>query len=188
MERVTGEVRAPGGINGSGSIYLINHNADNALVTLRYRLKDAAIEAAEEPFEAAGRKVQSRLVHYSQSVGRRACRQAAAELGIQVYAVADAPSVKTHPVKAARIAMMHTWLSTQDEGWWRLAFDQLQSAVTTTSARRTSRKDANLKAKYDVIIFAPVGRGARCDHQRHADVRKSAAVEDDCADSQPRQD
>src|SRR5919205_2576581 len=56
MDRVTGEVRSAGGISSSGSAYVINHNADNALVTLRYRLKDVEMEAAEEPFEAGGRK------------------------------------------------------------------------------------------------------------------------------------
>ena len=56
MERITGEVRAPGGITNAGAVYVINHNADNALVTLRYRLKDVEMEAAEEPFEAGGRK------------------------------------------------------------------------------------------------------------------------------------
>ena len=56
MEMVTREVRATGAVNGSGGIYLVNHNADNALVTLRYRLKDATVDAAEEPFTAAGRK------------------------------------------------------------------------------------------------------------------------------------
>ena len=28
-----------------------------------------------------------------------------------------------HPVRAARVAIMHTWQSTQTEGWWRQAFD-----------------------------------------------------------------
>src|SRR6202008_1529486 len=56
MERVTGEVRSPGGITNAGAVFLINHNADNALVTLRYRLKDVEMDAAEEPFEAAGHK------------------------------------------------------------------------------------------------------------------------------------
>ena len=41
-------------------------------------------------------------------------------------AVESAPTVKTHPIKAARVAMMHTWLSTQDEGWWRMALDSLK--------------------------------------------------------------
>jgi hypothetical protein len=56
MDRVTGTINSQGGISGTGSVYLINHNADNALATLRFRLKELEIEAAEEPFEAAGRK------------------------------------------------------------------------------------------------------------------------------------
>ena len=31
-----------------------------------------------------------------------------------------------HTVRAARIAYVHTWLSTQTEGWWRLALDSIQ--------------------------------------------------------------
>src|SRR6266511_2724327 len=56
MNRVSSEIRAPGSIIGLGSTYLVNHNADNALVTLRYQLKDASVEVAEEPFEVAGQK------------------------------------------------------------------------------------------------------------------------------------
>src|SRR6185503_2064568 len=40
VENVTGVIRAPGGVHGSGSVYAINHNADNALVTLRYALRN----------------------------------------------------------------------------------------------------------------------------------------------------
>src|SRR5687768_12657293 len=56
MDRITGDVRSTGGIANPGSVYLINHNADNALVTFRYRLKDVEMEVAEEPFDAGGRK------------------------------------------------------------------------------------------------------------------------------------
>ena len=125
MERITAEIKSPGGITGSAStVYLVNHNADNVLVTFRYRLKDVAMEAAEESFDAAGKKFNR-----GSFIIRRApeadVRRVADELGIQVYAVNDAPSVKTHPIRAPRVAIMHTWLSTQDEGWWRLAFDQM---------------------------------------------------------------
>ena len=142
-----------------GSVYLINHNADNALVTLRYRLKDVEMEAAEEPFEAAGRKF-NRGSFIIRKTNWRDLRRVANELGIQVYAVADAPTVKTHPVRAARIAVMHTWLNTQDEGWYRVGLDQLQVPFTYISTQDVSR-DPNLKSKYDVILFAPVGRGAQ---------------------------
>ncbi len=157
MDRVEGEVRASGGINGTGSIFLINHNADNALVTLRYRFKDAIVEAAEEPFEAAGRKF-SRGSFIVRRVPATELHQTAANLGIQVYAVATAPTVKSHAVKAPRIALVHTWLSTQDEGWWRLTLDQLGVPYAYISTQDVSR-DPDLRRKYDVIILAPVGAG-----------------------------
>src|SRR5581483_6041476 len=54
MDRVTEEVRARGGVVGRGSVYVIDHNGDNALATLRYRFPEAEIQMAEAPFEAAG--------------------------------------------------------------------------------------------------------------------------------------
>ena len=159
MERVTGSVQSPGGIVNAGAVFLINHNADNALVTLRYRLKDLEMDAAEEPFEAAGRKFNRGSFIIRKGNGDD-LRRVANELGIQVYAVADAPSVKTHPIRAPRIAMMHTWLSTQDEGWYRIGLDQLQVPFAYISTQDVSR-EPNLKSKYDVILFAPVGRGAQ---------------------------
>ena len=158
MDRVTGQVTSPGGVNSTGSVFLINHNADNVLVTLRYRLKDVEMESAEEPFEAAGRKFTRGSFIIRK--GSDEVRRVANELGIQVYAVPDAPSVKTHPLRAPRIAMMHTWLTTQDEGWYRIGLDQNQVPFAYISTQDVS-KDANLKSKYDVILFAPVGRGAQ---------------------------
>ena len=160
MDRVTNEIRSTGGINGSAStVYLVNHNADNALVTFRYRLKDVEMEAAEEPFEAAGKKFNrgSFIIRRAQAAD---VRRVSEELGIPVFAVENAPSVKTHPVRAARVAIMHTWLSTQDEGWYRLGFDHLQVPFTYISTQDVSR-DPNLKAKYDVILFGPVGHGSQ---------------------------
>ncbi len=156
MERVSSEVRAPGSVTGKDSIYIANHNADNALMTLRYRLKDVSVEAAEEPFEAAGHKF-NRGSFIIRKASADDLQRATNDLGIQIYAVADAPTVKTHTIKPARIALMHTWLSTQDEGWWRLALDQLQVPYAYISTQDVA-SDENLRAKYDVILFAPVGR------------------------------
>lgn len=155
---VTGEVHSPGGITGTGSVYLINHTADNNLVTLRFQLRDTYVEAAEEPFEAGGQKF-NRGSFILRKASADELKRVATDLGIQVYAVDAAPTVKTHSVKAARIAIMHTWLSTQDEGWWRLAFDQLKVPYDYISTQDVS-KVADLRSKYDVIVLAPVGRGS----------------------------
>ena len=158
MDRVTGEVRSAGNILSSGGVYLVNHNADNALATFRFRLKDAEMEAAEEPFDAAGRKF-SRGSFIIRRVNEADLRRAANELGIQVYAVANAPTVKTHPLRAPRVAIMHTWMTTQDEGWYRIGFDQLQVPFTYISTQDLA-KEPNLKSKYDAVVFGPVGRNS----------------------------
>ena len=155
MERVKGPVQAPGGVESTGEVFLINHNADNSLITLRYRFPAATFEAAEEPFEAGGHKF-NRGSFIVTKVDAGALSRAGAELGIQAYAVAEAPKVKTHVVKAAKVALMHTWLSTQAEGWWRLEFDRLKIPYEYISTQTVS-KTADLRSKYDVIVFGPGG-------------------------------
>jgi hypothetical protein len=146
-------VDAPGGVEGSGDVFLINHNADSGLITLRYRFPGASFEAAEEPFEAAGRKFNrgSFIVH---SVTSAELGKAGAELGVQIYAASSAPNVKTHAVRAARIAIMHTWYSTQAEGWWRVEFDRLKIPFDYISTQ-TASNAGDLRSKYDVIVFPP---------------------------------
>ncbi len=153
MARVPGEVDAPGGVEGSGDVFLINHNADSALITLRYRFPSASFEAAEEPFEAGGHKF-NRGSFIVRSVSAAELSKAGAELGVQAYAVGSAPNVKTHPARAARIAIMHTWYSTQPEGWWRVEFDRLKIPFDYISTQ-TAATIGDLRSKYDVIVFPP---------------------------------
>ncbi len=55
-----------------------------------------------------------------------------------------------------RVAVMHTWLSTQTEGWWRMALDRLQVKYDYISTQDVANL-ADLRAKYDVILFGPIG-------------------------------
>src|ERR1700674_2619133 len=154
MERVT-EIRAPGGVKGDGAVFAINNNAEPALASLRYRLRDASIDAAEEPFDAGGKKF-NRGSFIVRNVNRADLDRAANDLGLQAVALDGAPNVKSHRVRAARIALVHTWLSTQTEGWWRQALDKLGVPYDYISTQTVS-KIADLNAKYDVILFPPVG-------------------------------
>ena len=149
------ELRAPGGVTGTGTVFVINNAAEPALASLRYRLRDTAMEAAEEPFEAGGNKY-SRGSFVLRNANRAELEKAAAELGVRVAALADTPAVKTHPVRAARVALLHTWLSTQTEGWWRQALDLMQIPYEYISTQTVAREE-NLNSKYDVILFPPVG-------------------------------
>jgi len=155
MAPVSGEIRAPGGITGQGDVVAINHNGDNALATLRYRLKDADFQAAEEPFEAGGRKF-NRGTFLIRGAPAAELDRATKELGLQGFALASAPSVKTHPLRAARIAILHTWIGTQTEGWWRQAFDFLQIPYDYISVQEVAAT-RDLRTKWDVIVFPPAG-------------------------------
>jgi hypothetical protein len=153
MERVTGDVRAKGGVTGSGGVYAINHNGDNGLATLRYRFRNADFQAAEEPFSVAGQSF-ARGSFIIRGVSRNELDAAARELGFTAYALGGAPAVKTHPARAARVAIMHTWASTQTEGWWRQAFDVLSIPFDYISTQDIA-KTPDLSAKWDVILFPP---------------------------------
>jgi hypothetical protein len=154
MERVT-EIRAPGGVKGEGSVFAINNSAEPALATLRYKMKDASVEAAEEPFESGGKKF-NRGSFVIRNTSRADLDRAASDLGLQAIAIGAAPSVKMHPVRAPSVAFVHTWLSTQTEGWWRLALDDMKIPYDYMSTQTLAKID-DLSAKYDVILFPPVG-------------------------------
>ena len=154
MERLT-ELQPAGEVSGEGTVFAIENHAEPTLTTLRYRLKDASIDAAEEGFEAGGRKYP-RGTFLLKGVERADLVATAKSLNLRVAALATVPSIKTHPVRAARILYLHTWISTQSEGWWRLALDELQIPYDYKSTQALAAIP-DLRAKYDVILFPPVG-------------------------------
>jgi hypothetical protein len=158
MQVVTGTITAPGGITGSGDTYLINAHGENAMATLRYKLRSADIQAAEEPFDAGGQRF-NRGSFIIRNVDRNALDAESKRLGLKVTAAA-APSVKMHPVRAARVALMHTWASTQTEGWWRLALDNMEIPYDYVSTNDVA-KTPDLRAKWDVIMMGPGGGNAQ---------------------------
>jgi len=121
-------------------------------------MKDATIDAAEEPFQIADHKF-SRGTFLIRGISHSDLDAASKSLGLRAIALTSVPSVKTHPVRAARIAYVHTWISTQDEGWWRLALDNLQIPYEYMSTQALA-KIPDLNDKYDVIVFPPIGWNA----------------------------
>ncbi len=156
MQLVSGEVRATGSMQGSGDVFLINNNTDINLMALRYRFRETSIDIAEEPFEAAGQKF-NRGSFIVRNVPAADMERAAGELGVKIVAVSGVPAAKAHPARAARIALLHTWISTQDEGWWRIALEKYGIPYRYISTQEVA-KDSELLSKYDVILFPPVGR------------------------------
>jgi hypothetical protein len=148
-------IEVAGGVSGEGSTFLINHNTDNALATLRYRLHDVPMDAAEEPFELDGNKFKAGTF-VIRKADRNALDQAARDLGIKVVATKSEIKVPTHPLSAPRVALAHNWQNTQNDGWFRIAFESLKIPYTYIADTKL-RETANLRESFDVIILPPMG-------------------------------
>jgi hypothetical protein len=166
MVLLTSDAKVKGKVTGSASTagFVINHNADNTLATLRYKLKDVKMNAAEDSFKIGDQAFNAGSFIIKTEGNPADLRSrldgAVTELGLTAVAVDKLPEVKTHEVAAARIAIVHTWTNTQNEGWFRIEFDRLQIPYSYISVH-TLRDTPNLKDKYDVILFPPVGGSAQ---------------------------
>ncbi|HEX8685157.1 MAG TPA: hypothetical protein VF654_01610, partial [Pyrinomonadaceae bacterium] len=144
--------------------YVINHNTDNTLATLRFRLGDVKMGAAEEPFQAGERQFNagSFVIRGEGNPPdlRRRLEAAVTELGLTAYASAQPPAVKTHEMSVPRIAIVHSWINTQNEGWYRIEFDRYQIPYAYISDH-VLRNTPNLRERFDVIIYPPVGGSAQ---------------------------
>jgi Zinc carboxypeptidase len=165
MSLTSGPAKVAGKVEGSGKAgYIINHNAESALAQLRFRLKDVKMMAAEDSFKAGERSFNAGSF-IIKAEGNPAdldarLRKEATELGIKLVAVDKLPEVAQHPLAAPRIALVHTWINTQDEGWYRIEFDRLGIPYDYISDQVIART-ANLREKWDVIIFAPTRGNAQ---------------------------
>lgn len=154
MTMLTADVKAPGGVEGSGGTLVVEHTADNALVSFRYRNPGVRMLAAEEDFEINGRKFRAGAFIVP-NANRAVLDAQVGDLGLSAWAVDASPAVKTHELKIPRIGYVHSWTRTQDEGWVRAALDHYGVPYTYFADQKLA--EGNLRAKYDVIIFPHVG-------------------------------
>lgn len=149
MQRWSGSVESR--IAGTtGGVVAIPNHAEIDLVRLRFAAPDARMVIADEEFTSGRTKYPAGTVLIE------GAPQALAELPLTGTRITAMPPVKTRALRTPRIALMHTWSSTQDEGWWRLALESMgvpYDYISTQDAART----ADLRAQYDVILFPPTG-------------------------------
>ncbi|MEO6806444.1 MAG: M14 family zinc carboxypeptidase [Edaphobacter sp.] len=161
MTPVADFTQAAGKIDGAGSVYAIANTGQTSLLPLVYALKQAHVEVAEKGFDAEGKHFGAGSLVITQG-DEQSVAAALRKLSLDATRLATAPSVATHRATAPRIAFMHSWTGTQTEGWWRLAFDKAGIPFSYISTQ-TAGSENDLRAKYDVIIFAPVGRSSSQD-------------------------
>lgn len=155
MEPATDLDALQGKLNGSGDTLAIPNTGQSTLLTLIYKLGAKHVRITEADSGSGDTKLPAGSLLLA-GVSADGLTAALKPLGLSASRLAAAPAVTTHPAVAPRIAFMHSWLSTQREGWWRLAFDEAGVPYDYINVQ-TAAATADLRSKYDVIVFAPVG-------------------------------
>lgn len=162
MTPVTADVRASGGVTGTGDVVVVDNTGDNNLVTFRFRLANVPMQAAEDAFDAGGQHFGAGAFIIP-NANRAQLEPALRQLGLSGYAISNAPSVRVHDLDVPRIALVHSWRRTQDEGWVRAALDHY--GVPYAYFGEPELKAGNLHARYDVIIYPHGGSGLNAPQQ-----------------------
>ena len=142
MTLATADFKIPGTITGTGRVaHRRSHDRQHARdVPLPARGREDVGGGAG----VRGRRPQVRAgrVRRSPTPNRAALEPSIKELGLSAWAVDAAPTVPMHDLDVPRIGYIHTWTSTQDEGWVRLALDNFKVPYTyfgaTTSCGRAT--------------------------------------------------
>ncbi|MGI9629240.1 MAG: hypothetical protein ACR2QM_20625, partial [Longimicrobiales bacterium] len=154
-------VTVAGGVEGNrGDTYLINYNADNTLAQFRFARPELVIHSAEAAFEDDDRSFNagSFILRSADHPGvelDQVLDQAGTEYGFTAYRTRTDPPVDLHPTRTPRVAVVHTWTNTQDEGWLRFGLDEYGVPFSYISVHDV-RDNPNLIQDYDVVVMGRV--------------------------------
>jgi len=155
MSRIEDISTLAGHLSGAGTVVAIANTGQVSLLPLLYKLKDAQVTIAEKPFEAEGKHFEAGSLLIT-GVAESALTAVLKALALDGTRLAATPGVAAHVAPRPRIVVMHSWQSTQTEGWWRYALDHAGIPYQYISTQ-TAAAQADLRSKYDVIVFAPIG-------------------------------
>lgn len=152
MELVGEAATVAGAVSGSGGVLLVEHMGDWRSAVLPWKARGARVSVAESTFNAGGREwpVGTFIVEGAADGANGAVR----ELGLAGVRVGSVPEVARHAIRLPRVALMHSWIETQNEGWVRYAFDQIGVPYTYISDQALLRPNA--LDRYDVVVFPHV--------------------------------
>lgn len=161
------DLAVPGGVEklkrGKIRAFFINQNADNPLATFRFKNADLKMHAAEKGFEVEKKKFNAGtyIIKTEENAENLEALldEAGKTCGFIAWSSGELPDVPMHEVTVPRVALMHTWQSTQTEGWVRVALDELKIPYDYISVHDL-RDNGQLRDKYDVILFGPSSSSA----------------------------
>ena len=159
---MTADARVRGHVTGSSgaAAYLIAPTTESGLIQFRFALRDIRMWASEDTF-TTGRQAWGRgttIIPAAAGLEKRVT-QAAESLGLSVVGTASIPPVTRHELDLPRIALVHSWLNTQNEGWVRYAFDVLGIPYRYLSVQQL--KNRELLKQFNVLLLPFVSNNAQ---------------------------
>lgn len=147
-----------GGVQGSrGGVYLVDYNADNTLAAFRFAHDSLTVMAASASFDNDDRAFRAGTFVIRQADNPSAdlaalLDQAGREYGFAAHRTRNEPEVPLHETRVPRIAVVHTWTNTQDEGWLRIGLDEYGIPYDYISVHEV-RDNPDLRRDYDVVVI-----------------------------------
>lgn len=153
LKMVTSDVVYRGEVEGNGNTYVLDYKAQNTVLPAMYWVKSqnkkATLSVLDEMQVVGGDTLLPGSVIFK-GLTRGQSDKIGSQYQLDLIAVANAPGGKQHEVTLPRVAIYHSWFSTQDEGWSRYTFDE--RGIPYTSIDKDDLKAGDLRKKFDVIL------------------------------------
>ena len=153
MRPLSSNATVAGRVNGSGGTLLVRHIGDWRSAVLPWKVA-GRITVADTSFSADGATYPAGTFIVPDAPKTR---DVVRELGLIANATASAPTVRLHAITLPRIAYIHTWQETQNEGWVRFSFDQMGIPYTYMSDQKL--RTPGVLDRFDVVVFPHSGQG-----------------------------
>ncbi|MHB0971331.1 MAG: M14 family zinc carboxypeptidase [Thermoanaerobaculia bacterium] len=138
----------PAARTAPAGILAVSNHGETDLARLRFTALSARVAVAEAEFKAGGKRLPAGTVLVSNASG--------AQFGLDATSLTSMPDVAMRELRVPRIALLHTWISTQEEGWYRLALESMGIPYTYISTQDVAQMP-DLRSRFDVVLFPPVG-------------------------------
>ena len=151
---VTGRVAAPAGevSGGAGFGYAISHRP-NASVVAQNRLlaAGAVVSWAARPFASGGSEFPAGTLVVRRSAPSESLMEGiAAELGLEVHGLGEAPDAPLLTLRPVRVGLYKSFVASMDEGWTRWMLEDYEYELETLEDGDVRSGDLS---RFDVIVL-----------------------------------